>query len=297
MFSPESEAWLTHEDRERLEDWSWVLSISTRGERTFLGRGAVLGGLGPGSQGAGACLRLGGGVMHFRVELSMMAVTRVLIGVLLRYCGAWRGLEPGLGPAMDSVREGLVKCAEARWEHAVVERDMPRPEILAPPPLTGDLERKHNQILFPFYRSVMFWRKVVFGTTNSQPSTLFGEIFKLSIYVPSSPDTEYSSLHFDISHSNFSLLYLAKKEDTPLSTDPPISERLRRIPPNTPEAESNSAAVRSTGWLAILSTSSRSSVEDLVLDTKAVSMRVCRGLGLRLSEAFIPLCVNGRGRN
>ena len=205
MFSPESEAWLTHEDRERLEDWSWVLSISTRGERTFLGRGAVLGGLGPGSQGAGACLRLGGGVMHFRVELSMMAVTRVLIGVLLRYCGACRGLEPGLGPAIDSVREGLVKCAEARWEHAVVERDMPRPEILAPPPLTGDLERKHNQILFPFYRSVMFWRKVVFGTTNSQPSTLFGEIFKLSIYVPSSPDTEYSSLHFDISHSNSSL--------------------------------------------------------------------------------------------
>ena len=144
MFSPESEAWLTHEDRERLEDWSWVLSISTRGERTFLGRGAVLGGLGPGSQGAGACLRLGGGVMHFRVELSMMAVTRVLIGVLLRLEGGARGEEPGLGLATDSEREGLVKWpgAEARCEHVVVERDIPRPEILAPPPVTGDLKRK-----------------------------------------------------------------------------------------------------------------------------------------------------------
>ena len=47
-----------------------------------MGRGAVLGGLG--SQVAGACLRLGGGVIHFLVELSIMAVTRVLIGVLLR---------------------------------------------------------------------------------------------------------------------------------------------------------------------------------------------------------------------
>ena len=102
-----------------------------------------MGGLSPGSQGAGACLRLGGGVMHFRVELSMMAVTRVLIGFLLRNDGAWSGL----GAARDSEREGLVKCAEARWEHAVVERDIPRPEILAPPPVTGDLKRKHNQIL------------------------------------------------------------------------------------------------------------------------------------------------------
>ena len=263
-----------------------MLSISTRGERTFLGRGAVLGGLGPGSRGAGACLRLGGGVMHFRVELSMMAVTRVLIGVLLRYCGAWRGLEPGLGPARDSVREGLVKWAEARWEHAVVERDMPRPDILAPPPLTGDLERKHNQILFPFYRSVMFWRKVVFGTTQTPNQAHYSEKYSSSQFTSPAPQTLNILLSILI-FLTLTPLYLARKEDTPLSTDPPISDRLRRIPPNTPE--SNSAEVRSTGWLAILSTSSRSSVEDLVLDTKAVSMRVCRGRGLRLSEAFIAL--------
>ena len=184
MLRPESEAWLTHEDKDRLEDWSLALSISTSGERTFLGRGAVLGGLSPGSQGAGAGLRLGGGVMHFRVELSMMAVTRVLIEFLLRNDGAWSGLELGLGAARDSEREGLVKCAEARWEHAVVDRDMPRPEILAPPPVTGDLKRKHNQILFPFVEVLCFSVKWCFGTTNSQPITFFGEIFKPSIYIP-----------------------------------------------------------------------------------------------------------------
>ena len=56
------------------------------------------------------------------------------------------------------------------------------------------------------------------------------------------------------------------------------------MPLTVPEPESNSEAARSTGWLAILSTSSRSSVEDLVLDTKAVSISVWRGLALRLSE-------------
>ena len=127
----------------------------------------------------------------------------------------------------------------------------------------------------------MFWRKVVFWNhKSSQPSTLFGEIFKLSIYVP--PDTEYLHIHFDISQSAY--YHLARKEDTPLSTEPPISDRLRLMPLTVPEPESNSEAARSTGWLAILSTSSRSSVEDLVLDTKAVSMSVWRGLVLRLSE-------------
>ena len=142
-----------------------------------MGRGAVLGGLG--SQAAGACLKLGGGVMHFLVELSMMAVIRVLIGVLVR----WGGACSGLGLARDREREGLVKCAPARWEQAVVERDMPRPEILAPPPVTGDLKRIEI-LYFPFIKVLCFGVKWCFGTTSSQPSTLFGEIFKLSIYVP-----------------------------------------------------------------------------------------------------------------
>ena len=108
-----------------------------------MGRGAVFGGLG--SQRAGGDLMLGGGVTHCRTELSMIAVTRVLIGVLL-LGGAGC---PGEGLARDSgararLREGLVKCAEARWEQAVVERDRPRPDILAPGPVTGDLERDNS---------------------------------------------------------------------------------------------------------------------------------------------------------
>ena len=87
------------------------------------------------------------------------------------------------------------------------------------------------------------------------------------------PQTKYLS-HYGLTTKV--LPHLARRLHTPLSTDPPISDLLRRMPLPGPE----SAATRSTGWLAILSTSSRSSQLDTVLelDTKAVSIMVCRVL-------------------
>lgn len=58
---------------------------------------------------------------------------------------------------------------------------------------------------------------------------------------------------------------LARKAETPLSTEPPISER-DLLNPVFDSVES-----LKTGWFAILSTSSKSSVEDFELLTKAVS--------------------------
>jgi len=65
-----------------------------------------------------------------------------------------------------------------------------------------------------------------------------------------------------------------KEEETPRSTEPPISERdlLRRA------VEGKRAA----GWFAIRSTSSRSSVLDLLLLTKAVSKNCVRSLRVLL---------------
>ena len=65
------------------------------GDLVFLGRGAVFGGVGlqlvdrideellPPTAEAVYVLKFGGGVMHLRDDPSIMAVTRLLIGVLL----------------------------------------------------------------------------------------------------------------------------------------------------------------------------------------------------------------------
>ena len=80
--------------------------------------------------------------------------------------------------------------------------------------------------------------------------------------------------------------YLERKEETPLSTDPPISDLLLLIPERF--LKKRSGELCRTGWFAIRSTSSRSSVEDLVLLTKAVSNIVCLDLILlELSVCFI----------
>lgn len=60
------------------------------------------------------------------------------------------------------------------------------------------------------------------------------------------------------------------KPDTPLSTEPPISDLLLRI--DSDDVTVGDALLR-TGWLAILSTSSKSSMLDLLLDMKAVSLK------------------------
>ena len=59
-------------------------------------------------------------------------------------------------------------------------------------------------------------------------------------------------------------LLVSRKADTPRSTDPPMADRLLRR-----------RFCRSSGWFAIRSTSSRSSVDETRLLTKAVSKTGC----------------------
>ena len=126
---PELEPRSTPEEAE----WEELSPAPAPGLRTFLGRGAVLGGV----AGAGRCCWRGpgGGVTHCRGDTApeMRAATRDLM------------LGRGLGWRLSA---GLVKCpgraAWARCEQVVVLLLRPRPSSRpAPDTDTGDLDREN----------------------------------------------------------------------------------------------------------------------------------------------------------